>query len=189
MSRMGDDRRAMYDGWRKNGAHSDEWAAIATVFVNHAFARATGSFIKCPCSKCRNYRYRAQFDVELHLCKFGFMPNYLTWYEHGEVEPVIESDHEEDEDRMDEMLDDLNRTFQVNSEEDRPGLDVQEFFRLLDASGEKLHESTTMTVLQFVTWLMTIKSKYNFLNNYYNDFVQLVSDALLRPHKVPKDMY
>ena len=48
------------------------------------------------------------------------MPNYLTWYEHGEVEPVIEFDHEEDEDRMDEMLHDLNRTFEVNSEEDHP---------------------------------------------------------------------
>jgi len=97
------------------------------------------------------------------------MPNYLTWYEHGEVEPVIESDHEEDEDRMDEMLDDLNRMFEVNSEEDHPGPDVQEFFRLLDASGEKLNASTTMIVLQFVTRLMAIKSKYNFLNNCYND--------------------
>ena len=118
---MGDDRRAMYDGWNKNGAHSDEWAAITTAFVDHAFARATGSFVKCPCSKCHNYRYRAKSDVELHLCKFGFMPDYLTWYEHGEAEPIIESDHEEDEDRMDEMLDDLNRPLKGTPKRTVPG--------------------------------------------------------------------
>jgi len=117
------------------------------------------------------------------------MPDYLIWFEHGERMPIVESDHEEDEDRMDEMLDDIGRVFEVNSKEDRLGPEVQEFYRLLDASGEKLHEFTNITVLQLVTRLMAMKSKYNFSNNCYNDFVQLMSDALPRPHKMPKDMY
>src|SRR6266540_689102 len=113
------------------------------------------------------------------------MPNYLTWFEHGERKPVIE----EDEDRMDEMLGDIGRVFEVNSEKDHPRPEVQEFYRLLDASGEKLHEFTNITVLQLVTRLMAMKSKYNFSNNCYNDIVQLISDALLWPHKIAKDMY
>jgi hypothetical protein len=36
---------------------------------------------------------------------------------------------------------------------------------------------------------MAIKSKYFFSNNCYNDPVKLISDILLKPHKVPKDMY
>jgi hypothetical protein len=36
---------------------------------------------------------------------------------------------------------------------------------------------------------MAIKSKYFFSNNCYNDLVKLVSDILLKPHKIPKDMY
>jgi hypothetical protein len=36
---------------------------------------------------------------------------------------------------------------------------------------------------------MVIKSKYFFSSNYYNDLVKLISDILLKPHKVPKDMY
>jgi hypothetical protein len=36
---------------------------------------------------------------------------------------------------------------------------------------------------------MTIKFKYFFSNNYYNDLIKLISDILLKPHKVPKDMY
>jgi hypothetical protein len=36
---------------------------------------------------------------------------------------------------------------------------------------------------------MTIKFKYFFSNNYYNDLMKLISDILLNPHKLPKDMY
>jgi hypothetical protein len=46
-----------------------------------------------------------------------------------------------------------------------------------------------VTLLAFITGLMAIKSKYFFSNNCYNDLVKLVSDILLKPHKIPKDMY
>jgi hypothetical protein len=36
---------------------------------------------------------------------------------------------------------------------------------------------------------MTIKSKYFFFNNCYNNLIKLISDILSKPHKVPKDMY
>jgi hypothetical protein len=36
---------------------------------------------------------------------------------------------------------------------------------------------------------MAIKSKYFFSNNCYNDLVKLISDILLKPHKVSKYMY
>jgi hypothetical protein len=36
---------------------------------------------------------------------------------------------------------------------------------------------------------MVIKSKYFFSNNCHNELVKLINDILLKPHKVPKDMY
>jgi hypothetical protein len=36
---------------------------------------------------------------------------------------------------------------------------------------------------------MAIKSKYFFSNNFYNDLMKLISNILLKPHKVPKDMF
>jgi hypothetical protein len=42
----------------------------------------------------------------------GFIPNYLVWRNHGEVEPPAvgaESDGNEDEDRTDGMIDDIGR--------------------------------------------------------------------------------
>jgi hypothetical protein len=35
---------------------------------------------------------------------------------------------------------------------------------------------------------MAIESKY-FSNNYYNELIKLISDILLKPNKMPKDMY
>jgi hypothetical protein len=86
---------------------------------------------------------------------------------------------------MDEMLE----AIRAEVTKDPPIAEVEAFFKLLKASEESLHEHTEVTLLTFISWLMAIKSKYFFSNNYYNDLVKLISDILLKPHKVPKDMY
>jgi hypothetical protein len=90
-----------------------------------------------------------------------------------------------DIDRMDEIFEPI----QAEVTEDPPTIEVEAFFKLLKASEDPLHEHTEVTLLDFITQLMAIKFKYFFSNNYYNDLVKLISDILLKPHKVPKDMY
>jgi hypothetical protein len=68
-------------------------------------------------------------------------------------------------------------------------VEVEVFFKLLEASEEPLHEHTEVTLLAFITRLVAIKSKYFFSNNWYNDPLKLISDTLPKPHKVTKDMY
>jgi hypothetical protein len=88
-------------------------------------------------------------------------------------------------DRMDEMLEPM----QGEVTENPPTMEVAAFFKLLKASEEPLHEHTKVTLLAFITRLMDIKSKYFFSNNCYNDLMKMINDILLKPHKVPKDMY
>jgi hypothetical protein len=57
------------------------------------------------------------------------------------------------------------------SRDQHPPSEVQNFYRLLAASDEKVHDGTKLTVLQAVTRLMGMKSKYNFSNQWYNDIV------------------
>jgi hypothetical protein len=59
---------------------------------------------------------------------------------------------------------------------------------LLAASGEKVHDITKL-ILQAVTRLMEMKSKYNFSNQCYNDIVKLIIDLLPAKHNMPKDLY
>jgi hypothetical protein len=74
-------------------------------------------------------------------------------------------------DRIDEMLEAIRLEFDLDTK-DPPTPEVEEFFRLLKASEELLHEHTKVTVLAFVTRLMAIKSKFFFSNNCYNELLK-----------------
>jgi hypothetical protein len=81
-------------------------------FVDHVFSLSPGGGLaKCPCNKCQNCSRQVKIDMERHLCKFGFMPNYERWYEHGESQRqgaynLVDS-FAEYEDRMEAMMDDF----------------------------------------------------------------------------------
>jgi hypothetical protein len=78
------------------------------------------------------------------------MLNYLVWRDHGEVEPPVvgaESDINEYDDRMDEMLADIGRECEVGSGEQGQPPKVQNFYRLLAATDEKVYDGTDVIVL------------------------------------------
>jgi hypothetical protein len=77
----------------------------------------------------------------------------------------------------------------LEGESDDPPPDMQNFYRPLAATEEKVHDDTGMTVLQSVTRLMGFKSKYNFLNWCYNDIMKFIIDPIPTKHNMPKDLY
>jgi hypothetical protein len=150
---MGDDRKWMYDGWRKNGAHSREWVDKTNKFIEHAFSLSNIGIARCPCSKCRNGLSHDKKKIPIHICRFSYMPGYEVWVHHGEELPENESVAEDvvtDENRMDEMLNAICLEFEADFE-DPPTLEVQKFFELLKASEDVVDEHTTMSVFSFVT--------------------------------------
>jgi hypothetical protein len=83
------------------------------------------------------------------------MPNYLVWRDHGEAEKLAtESDGNEDEDHMDEMVADIGREYKVGFGEQEELSEVHNFYKLFATVDEKLHDCTDVTVLQAVTRLM-----------------------------------
>jgi hypothetical protein len=83
----------------------------------------------------------------LLIAKKGFMSNNLLWHQHGEVQHVVanESDGNDDVDQMDDMVVDIGRGYDLESED--PPSEVQNFYKLLIASEEKVHNGTDVTVL------------------------------------------
>jgi hypothetical protein len=73
-----------------------------------------------------------------------------------------ESDRNDDVDQMDDMVADIRRGYDLESED--PSSEVQNFYMLLAASEEKVHDGIDVTVLHAVTHLMAFKSKYSFMN-------------------------
>jgi hypothetical protein len=127
--------------------------------------------------------------MSAHIPKTGFMSNYLLWHQHGEVQPAVadKSDGNDDVDQMDDMVADIGRGYDLESKD--PPLEVQNFYRLLVTSEEKVHDGIDMTMLQVVTHLMGFKSKYNFSNQCYNNIVKFVIDLIPAKHNMSKDLY
>jgi hypothetical protein len=179
----------MYNGWDMNMKLSDEWVTKTSAFVDRAFLLSKVNKVWCLCSRCQNMRCLDKTIVSMHMCWHGFVPHYELWRHHSELgHQVVEEetdDYSTEVDRMDEMLEDLQPKFI----KDPPTTELEMFFEILKASRKPLHEHTDVTLLAFMTMLMAIKSKYLFSDNCYNDVIQLISDILRKPHKMPKDMY
>jgi hypothetical protein len=133
----------------------------------------------------------SEYEMFGHIAKKRFMPDYLVWHQHGEVQPpaTAELDGNDDEDRMNDMIADIGMEYDLGSRDQHLPPEVQNFYRLLAASEEKVHDGTALTVLQAVTCLMAMKSKYNFLNQCYNDIIKLIIDLITVKHNMPKDLY
>jgi hypothetical protein len=87
------------------------------------------------------------------------------------------------------MIADIGMEYDLGSGDQHPPPKVQNFYRLLAASQEKVHNGTEMTILRAVTRLMGIKSKYNFLNQCYNDIMKFIIDQSPAKHNMSKDLY
>jgi hypothetical protein len=146
----------MYDRFSDASKHFTEWVRITKEFLKLAVVGGRRE-ASCPCSRCENRRMLLEYEIFGHLAKNGFMVNYLLWHQHGEVRPAVadESDGNDDVDRMDDMIADIGRGYDLESEDPPP--EVQNFYRLLAASEEKVHDGTDMTVLQAMTYLMGFK--------------------------------
>jgi hypothetical protein len=60
---------------------------------------------------------------------------------------VVESDESDGEDRMDDMVANIGMEYDLGSREQHPPPEVQNFYRLLAASDEKVHDGTDLTLL------------------------------------------
>jgi hypothetical protein len=100
----------MYDGFNDTSKHSTEWVQITKEFLKLAFYGGCCE-ASCPCSRCENKKMLSGYEMSAHLTKKGFMSNYLLWHQHGEVQPttIDESDGNDDVDRMDDMVADIER--------------------------------------------------------------------------------
>jgi hypothetical protein len=55
----------------------------------------------------------SEYKMSGHIAKYEFMPNYLVWQQHGEMQAtaLIELDGSDDDDRMDGMIADIGMEY------------------------------------------------------------------------------
>jgi hypothetical protein len=87
------------------------------------------------------------------------------------------------------LIEDIGMEYDLGSRDQHPPLEVQNFYRPLAASDEKVHYCTNLTVLQAVTCLMAMKSIYTFSNQCCIDIMKLIIDLIPTKHNMLKDLY
>jgi hypothetical protein len=75
----------------------------------------------------------SEFEMSGHIAKRGFMPNYLVWHQHGEVQAPVaaESDGSDDEYRMNDMIAYIGMEYDLGFGDQHPPLEVRNFYMLL----------------------------------------------------------
>jgi hypothetical protein len=108
----------IYDRFSDTSKHSAKWVRITKEFLKLAFAGGRRE-ASCPCSRCENKRMLSKYEMFAFLAKKGFMSNYLLWHQHGEVQPVVadELDGNDDVNPMDDMVTDIGRGYDLESED------------------------------------------------------------------------
>jgi hypothetical protein len=76
VSGMAEDRAWMYNGWSRNGRHSNDWVAKTKDFVDHVFSLSLTDTVRCPCRRHENSIFLNKERVSLDLYQFAFMPEY-----------------------------------------------------------------------------------------------------------------
>jgi hypothetical protein len=169
---MVDERRQMYDGFNDTGKHSAKWVQITMEFLKLAF---TGSRRELSClhGRCENRRMLSEYEMSAHLTKKGFMSNYLLWHQHGEVQPALanESDGNDDVDRMDDMVADIERGYNKESE-DTPS-EEQNFYSI----SNQCYNDIVKLIIDL------IPAKHNMLKDLYQS-KKIVSSLRMNYEKI-----
>jgi hypothetical protein len=115
---MADERWAIYDKFSDTGKQSAKWVRITKEFLKLAFAGDCRE-VSCLGSRCENRRMLLEYEMFAHLAKKGFIANYLLWHQHGEMRPAVadESNGNDDVNRMDDMVADIGRGYDLESED------------------------------------------------------------------------
>jgi hypothetical protein len=64
----------------------------------------------------------SEYEMSGHIAKHRFMPNYLVWHQHREVQTPAppELDGSDDEDRMDDIIADIGMEYDLGSRDHDP---------------------------------------------------------------------
>ena len=170
---------------------------------------------RCPCSRCKLLTFQKRDDCQLHLLKWGFMPNYYIWTSHGESylnnEPVTVSTRPESLETnnmyRDMVYDAVGPIFSQDScldgvgpsnvqecetiEEEAPNPKAQQFYDLLHASDEPLYSGCTRhSKLSAVSRMLHLKSEQNMPDIHFNSWAGLINELLPdEGNKVPENFY
>ena len=97
-------------------------------------------------------------------------------------------DHESGSDRIDDMVDDVRDAY-VPPIEEEPEPVARAFFEMLSAANQPLHEHTQVCILDAITRLLAVKSRFSASIAWFDAFLSVISTLLPAGQKLPRNLY
>ena len=164
-------------------------------FVDFAYSQGPGIVerdgrIICPCKKCALLKKQSRRDVELHLCKKGFVEGYKCWFKHGEAFPChVNVAPVSTDPIVDMVMDVAGPDFDASADEEPHG-ESQEFYELLRKAEEPLWPGCkNYTKLSAVSELLALKIDYNMTDSCFDAMIGKIKKMLPESHELPKNYY
>lgn len=187
----------MYDGWRSKHDVDLEWVNKTNDFMEATFGDAPAYVqLKCPCARCDNRRAANKEKMGLHLFNNGWTQNYHVWTYHGEVQRVREEvvrqrlEACDDDAGVADWLDDVQQAqFAQSRNREEMEEDARNFYEMLDAAGQPLHEHTDVCRLDAVGRLLGLKAELKISRDGFDKMLKLVGSLLPKPHRLPLNMH
>ncbi|CAH9124015.1 unnamed protein product [Cuscuta epithymum] len=205
------DRSWMYQRKLVDGQPNLAYIAGVQFFIefscNHPDESMNDSKLKCPCAKCKHFKYLAVDTVTSHLLRHGFTPGYYEWDKHGEPYNVINnydqdntyvaSHMEVDETQpIRQMVFDAAgpsfhpTSFENQNIEEDPNPESKKFFDMLNAAEEELWPGCeTHSQLSFMSRLLSLKSENNWSDKSFDQLLPLIKEGQPEGSKVPTSFY
>ncbi|KAJ8752117.1 hypothetical protein K2173_001792 [Erythroxylum novogranatense] len=175
-----------------------------------------GPKIRCLCKKCKHKCFLCIDEVQLHLLRKGFVPNYFQWTRHGK--PLVASTsrrieeptsmnlnenevedgyrrHFADEPKnsyRQMMHDGLDHTFEPNGEnvDEEPNPQAKQFFDLLQSVDRELWPNCeTMTQLSSIAQILNIKSEGHISDRCFENILEWYNESLPADHTMVDSFY
>ncbi|XP_058003976.1 uncharacterized protein LOC131180645 [Hevea brasiliensis] len=209
-------RSWMYARKLEDGLLNPEFVKGLEAFIKFACSKPKfmdGSKIRCPCKKCINRKYLPVDDVQLHLLRWGFRPNYHEWTAHGEsmisskptielTVPIAEVSHGDNNPYCNMVYDAVDAQFQHMASDDpspniefenmkeSPNSEAQKFYDMLNAAEEELWPGCDRhSQLSAVARMLNIKSEYHLSEKCYNAVVNFIREVLPDDNKFVDSFY
>ncbi|XP_065867486.1 uncharacterized protein [Euphorbia lathyris] len=197
------DRIWMYNRLTSNGMLNWTFVTGVDEFVSFAASKPVfmnGEKIRCACENCANRCFQNLDDCKLHLYKYGFIPNYFEWVNHGE--PYVGNSSRQVDDDVDGhhhdpispfrqcVYDAAGPELEAHIPEEEPNPESKKFFAMLSSLDEELYPGCdNHSVLSMMARLLNIKSENHITERCFDSILELLHEALPSGNKMAKNFY
>ncbi|XP_017228364.2 uncharacterized protein LOC108203745 [Daucus carota subsp. sativus] len=147
--------------------------------------------IRCPCSRCANFKKTSVNAIRGHLYESGFSLGYLDWIWHGEEVGNFINSHAGSScpAKIPTHVSETVKVCEAAYNDGECDNESDDFMRFVSDAEQPLFEGSECTKLELVLKLHNWKARFGVSDKAFNDLLESVGSFLPKGNVLPPNMY